>query len=415
MNAHEFRGDDTGYLSWLGTHPAGYLINIHKNYNPTDARLHHASCYTLRNQRGTLTDPYIKVCADQVADLAAWATQVVRVEIQPCRSCNARPGHTLTPAIGTTSTGTGPIPAGRYLAPSPAPGSSVFEAWADDYIHFENEPEWQTLLRNDITTQCAQLDPSADEVLHAMFYGDKPPRMDIENLVLYNLHYSFMRPGRNGIHFEHGLDTPAAPNGQAYRVSYRYALAPRSAGFTDWEQGRTVASFGWTELGEFRREEVPAQVWLALARRRGGQPEPALAAGTSFAVKIQIRPPQLDSPGPNTELVKGIIDGVVSAFQAHTDTSTSGEVAARLAKALPADRAEIEALLLERRWAMLGAVPRLVFLRGDAVQWNPGDDWCDAGELLVAPPAPTGTGWAISGQIVEISRRPNALAASFDA
>jgi hypothetical protein len=71
MSAHEFRGDDTGYLSWLGTHTAGYLINIHKNYNPTGARLHQASCYTLRNQRGTLTDPYIKVCADQVADLAA--------------------------------------------------------------------------------------------------------------------------------------------------------------------------------------------------------------------------------------------------------------------------------------------------------------------------------------------------------
>lgn len=314
-----------------------------------------------------------------------------------------------------TSTGSDPISVGRYLAPLPAPGCSVVEAWADDYIHFQNEPEWQSLLRNDITTQCAQLDPSADEVLHAMFYGDKPPRMDIENLVLCNLHYSFMRPGRNGIRFEHGLDTPAAPNGQAYQVSYRYALASRSAGFSDWEQGRTVASFGWTELGKFRREKVLAQVWLALARRRGGQPEPALAAGTSFAVKMQIRPPQLNSPGPNAELVKGIIDGVVSAFQAHTDTSTSGEVAARLAKALPADPAEIEALLLECRWAVLGAVPRLVFLRGGAVQWNPGDDWCDAGELLVTPPAPTGTGWAISGQIVELSVRPNVIVASFDA
>ena len=63
---------------------------------------------------------------------------------------------------------------------------------------------------------------------------------------------------------------------------------------------------------------------------------------------------------------------------------------------------------------MLGAVPRLVHLRGDAVQWNPGDDWCDAGELLVAPPA-TGTGWAISGQIVELARRRNAPATSPDA
>jgi hypothetical protein len=415
MSAHEFREDDTGYLSWLQTHAAGYLINIHKCYNPADARLHHASCNTLRNQRGTLTDPYVKVCAAQLADLEVWAIQVVRAEIQPCRRCNARPRPPLTPVMGTASAGAGPIPVGRYLAPPPEPGSSVVPAWADDYIHFEGKPEWQRLLRNEITSFCANLDPSGDEVLHAAFYGDKPPRMDIENLVLYNLHYSFMRAGRNGIRFEHGLDIPAAPNGEAYRVSYRYALAPRSAGFTDWEQGRTVASFGWIDLCEFRREKVPAQVWLALARRRGGKPERPLAAGASFAVKVEIRPPHLNSPGPNTELVKGIIDGVVSAFQAHTDTSTSSEVAARLAKVLPADPGEIEALLLERRWAVLGGVPRLVYLRGDAVQWNPGDDWCDAGELIVAPPKLTGTSWAISGQIVELSRRANAIATRFDA
>ncbi|MCW2690610.1 MAG: hypothetical protein JWR37_5500 [Mycobacterium sp.] len=91
MSAYEFRGDDAGYLSWLQTHPAGYLINIHKNYNPADARMHHASCYTLRTQRGTQTDPYVKVCADQLAGLETWAIEIVGgAKIQPCRSCNAR-------------------------------------------------------------------------------------------------------------------------------------------------------------------------------------------------------------------------------------------------------------------------------------------------------------------------------------
>lgn len=306
---------------------------------------------------------------------------------------------------GTASEGTRQDIDGRYLAPPPEPGSSVVTAWADDYIHFENEPEWQKRLRKTITARCAELHPSSHEVLHAAFYGYKPPRMDIENLVLCNLHYSFKQPGRHGIRFEHGLKTPAAPNGEAYRVGYRYALVPHEGGYIDWQQGRTVASFDWTDLGEFRREKVPAQVWLALARRRGGQPEPTLVAGTPFAVNMKIRPPRANSPGPNAELVKGIIDGVVSAFQAHTDHSTSGEVAARLAKVLPAAPKEIETLLLERRWSVLGAVPRLVFLRGPAVQWNPADDWCSAGELLTATPEPTGTGWAISGQIVELSRR----------
>jgi hypothetical protein len=171
-------------------------------------------------------------------------------------------------------------------------------------------------------------------------------------------------------------------------------------------------SFGWTDLGEFRRDKIPAHVWLALARRRGGEPEPSLTAGTSFAVKAEIRPPYGQSPRLSAELVKGIIDGVVSAFQAHTDTSTSGQVAARLANVLPAGPAEIEDLLLERRWAVLGLVRRLVYLRDGAVQWNPGDDWCDAGELLAAEPTPADTGWAITGQIIELSRSHNATAAS---
>jgi len=410
MCVHVFRGDDAGYVSWLEAHPAGFLVNIHKSYNLESARLHHASCYTLRNQRGTLTDPYIKVCADQLAELEAWAMTAVRAAIQSCGSCRARPRAAHVAVMVTASTAAGSVDAGRYLLRPTEPDSSVIEAWADDYIHFENEPEWQKTLRREITSLCANLNPSADEVLHATFYGEKPARMDIENLVLYNLHYSFKEPGRNGIRFEHGLGSPATLD--AYRVSYRYALASRSDGFADWEQRRTVASFGWTDLGEFRGGKVPAKVWLALARRRGGKPEPPLEARTSFAVKVKIRPSQWHSPSLNAELVKGVIDGVVSAFQAHTDTSTSGDVAARLAEVLSADPAEIEALLLDRRWAVLGAVRRLVYLRGDAVQWNPVDDWCDAGELLAEPPEPTKPGWAISGEIVELCRRDSTLAAS---
>ena len=43
VSAHEFRGDDAGYLSWLVAHSAGYVINIGKNYNATGARMHPAS------------------------------------------------------------------------------------------------------------------------------------------------------------------------------------------------------------------------------------------------------------------------------------------------------------------------------------------------------------------------------------
>jgi hypothetical protein len=401
MSARTFCGDDAGYLAWLDTHPAGYLINIHRSYgtrgNPGDSRLHHASCRSLpRSQRGSLTDPYVKVCADDLADLEAWARATLRGDIQPCGSCHGR-----SRPVRVTDTAAA-APTGRYLVLPPKPGSAMVTAWADDYIRFQDEPDWQKTMRQQIISGCANLHPSDTEVLHATFYGDKRAGMDIENLVLYNMLYSFAKPGHNGIRFEHGSAPPDAA--EEYRFAYRYALAPRSDGFRDWTQCRTVASFDWTDLGLFRRSKILAQVWLALARRRDAKPEQALPAGSPFAITVKIRPPQQISPGLNSNLVKGVIDGVVCAFQAHTDTSTSAEVAARLANALPANAEEIEALLLDRRWAVLGAVPQLVRPWRESVQWYPSDDSCYAGELIAESPEATGTSWTISGRIVELSR-----------
>ena len=107
---------------------------------------------------------------------------------------------------------TGPVPKGRCDVHGPVAGGAVVEAWADDYIRFEGRPAWQDRLRTEIRIRCPQLEPSAGEVLHATFFGDKPPNADVENLALYNID-SFEIAGRNGIRFEHGGAAPSAgPN-----------------------------------------------------------------------------------------------------------------------------------------------------------------------------------------------------------
>lgn len=279
-------------------------------------------------------------------------------------------------------------------------GSAVVEAWADAYIRFEGRPAWQEQLRNEIRSACGQLEPSAEQVLHATFFGDKRPGADIENLALYNIS-SFRGAGRNGIRFEHGDAVPPAPDGAEYAFCYRYALAPRSGGFTQWQQRRTLASFDWTDLGAFADNKRQAQVWLALARGNATVAEPACAPGMPFAVSLQVRPPLGRQPAWG-DLLKGIFDGAISAFQAHTDATVLPEVVARLATMLPADPVEIEELLVDRRGAVLGVVPQLVSLRDAGVQWNPADDRCVAGELLAAEPV--GPRWAIRGELVELSR-----------
>ena len=157
----------------------------------------------------------------------------------------------------------GPVPEGRCEAHGPVAGSPVVEAWADDYIRFERRPVWQQHLRTEIKTRCGQLQPSAGQVLHATFFGAKHRKADVENVALYYID-SFGIVGRNGIRFEHGAAVPPAPDGGAeYPFCYRYALAPRSGTFADWQQGRRLASFDWTDLGAFPDKKRLAQVWLA--------------------------------------------------------------------------------------------------------------------------------------------------------
>jgi hypothetical protein len=404
----EYRDDDAGYLDWLAANPDGYVINIRRSYNPTDGRVHRADCWTISglNSGGkALTVPYVKVCAERRDDLFGWTLHQFEAPILPCGIClpdsDAAQRNSIRPAEQAAAAA---VPEeGRCEIHGPAADSAVVEAWADDYIRFERRPAWQEQLRTKIRNCSRQLEPSAEQLLHATFFGDKHPNADVENVLLYYID-SFKVAGRNGIRFEHGNAVPPAPDGAEYRFCYRYGLAPRLGPFTHWQQGRTLASFDCTDLGTFAGDKKLAQVWLALARGRyEGKVElnePA-APETPFAVRVQLRPP-LERQPVLGGLVKGIFDGVICAFQAHTDTAVLPEVVARLAQDLPVPPAEIEEHLLDQRRAVLGAVHKLVSPYRAGVKWNPSDHLCVAGELL--PTEPVDERWAIKGDIVELSR-----------
>jgi hypothetical protein len=391
--AVEFRDDDAGYLAWLAAHQDGYVVNVARSHTASDARLHHVGCRTISSEsppKGTWTGAYVKVCADRMHALEQWAIDHVSRPIKRCGTC--RPGGDDL-GRGLTE----PVTAESHCdIDGPTVDSATVDAWADEYIRFERRPEWQELLRAEIRRRCGQLTPSSDEVLHATFFGAKPPNADIENLLLYNID-TFRAAGRNGIRCEYGA---AAPEGRR-RFGYRYALARRWADFDHWRQGRTLASFDWTDLGPFVGEKKLAQVWFALACGDTQASVSAPAPATPFAVKVEIRPP-LERQPVWGGLVKGVVDGVVCAFQAHTDTSILPDVVARLSKDLPAHPADIERCLLDQRRAVLGAVPQLVSPYRSGVKWDPADHRCVAGEVLAADPVDAR--WAIRGELVELHR-----------
>lgn len=299
---------------------------------------------------------------------------------------------------------TASAPERRSVANGPSSGRSVVEAWADDYIRFDRLPEWQVRVRNEIRSRCNRLTPSGDQVLEASFFGPKLPNADVENIVLYNIG-SFRTAGRNGIRFEHGSAVPPAPDGADYPFCYRYSLASRSSSFAHWQRGRTLASFDWADLGAFSGEKKLAQVWLALSRAEAEVATVPRLPDTTFAVRVQVRPPQGTRPVWGG-LVKGIFDGVITAFQSHSDTTGLADVAKRISTIIPVDTTAIEQYLLDQRRGVLGNVPRLASAYRDGVKWDPSDHFCVAGELIAAPPF--GRNWAIKGEVIEV-RRPEAI------
>ena len=106
VNVQEFRDDDAAYVNWRTEHEGGYVINIQRTLHPSDARLHRADCRSIAgtNARpGPWTSAYIKVCADEVADLDAWAVAHNLSAIRGCSMCH--PARGTFPPVKLSSPG----------------------------------------------------------------------------------------------------------------------------------------------------------------------------------------------------------------------------------------------------------------------------------------------------------------------
>ena len=76
MSVELFRDDDRGYTAWLTENTRGYVLNIQRSMNPSDARVHKVACRTITGMppRGrTWTGPYVKACSPSLTELYAWA------------------------------------------------------------------------------------------------------------------------------------------------------------------------------------------------------------------------------------------------------------------------------------------------------------------------------------------------------
>jgi hypothetical protein len=81
-----FRDDDIGYTAWLAAHPAGWVVNAKRNPTPAHLKLHRADCPTISELKSGYsrwtTGQYVKVCAEDRADLDAWAQTTLAAALE---------------------------------------------------------------------------------------------------------------------------------------------------------------------------------------------------------------------------------------------------------------------------------------------------------------------------------------------
>lgn len=86
-----FVDDDRGYLEWLRQHPRGLVINCERRPRANYLKLHRADCWTISGTpsrgRQWTTGDYLKACANDGAELRAWAREATGADPTGCTFC----------------------------------------------------------------------------------------------------------------------------------------------------------------------------------------------------------------------------------------------------------------------------------------------------------------------------------------
>jgi hypothetical protein len=239
--------------------------------------------------------------------------------------------------------------------------------------------------------------------MHGWLVSNDARACDAENVLFYNLQSapSLGRAGAAGIRFERVFtEPPTAPDGLSGLAYYhRYQTTEQRDPFTRWRPARSLAH--WRNLPlplELARYHA-AQSWF---RMHGGAVE-IVGSATGYNAKFGLRlalHTTAATAASAASLIKPIFDGVIASFQRHDGTDLD-EVSARIADRLSEGAGVIRRLLMQDSHAILGAA-RLVRPWQQSVQWNPCDDRCVAGELLVVRDQPPGAPVLMSGELLEV-------------
>ena len=387
----------------------GFIFNdFSRTGDPTNDVLHSAGCRWLARMNTGVPKLYFEPGEDPISWLNA-NRRGEGVGWKRCGTCGGQPGSAATGGLQH-----GPL--GQGTAGPPATGAAphhivrvrdgVVEAWASRRLQF-GAKGWQVELRTELAEALQSLEAADGQLLHGTFLSASRESFDVENALFYNLERTacFARACRTGLRFERGFERPpGAPRGLALADSYhRYELVPVDIGYRHWLEGATLARITTRPFGPANALTKPAIVWHA---SRTGKVEALAEPGLpeSYGMRVWLSPPSTDPPNP-AAVIKPLIDGLVSALHYHDEPSSLAEISERIARQVGIAADTAGAALTDRTDAVLGP-RRLAWRWGeDGVQWNPADDRCVVGDVILASASQDGL-WNARAEVFGVEYSP---------
>ncbi len=248
-------------------------------------------------------------------------------------------------------------------------------------------PAWVEKVLKPLRSELQNLEAEPDEIIEARYISTKRGKADVENLLFYNVRKlvaSFGKSSRHGLRFSY-LDRSRYPDEECPRLlessecfaHYKsYQLVKKDAPFF---RGKceSVASY------EFScSKPEPENVWWSSVNAEWSlNPEwkrkMKKGALKDFALRVDAQYPQEREQCAVSHLKK-VFDGIVSAMHVWTNEEWVDEVTNRVKRTQQkVSRKLIRAKLQNNDHAFLG--------ENNKKRWDPADDRCVAGELLLSP------------------------------
>ena len=270
------------------------------------------------------------------------------------------------------------------------------ELWSTTRPPFEPKG-WLREMRDEVANAVRQLKPVSDEVLHAVYKSSHADRCDVENVLFYNIGPGAFRLAMaNGVRFERSFSPSPPPRSPIDTPQHyqSYAIRPVDEEFMHWRAGAAAANWEGIEVPPLTGSTRTAAIWHAV-KMASERVRLERSVEGRFGVRVVVDVPDA-AAGANVALfLKPLFDGLIAAFHRH-DGYDLDEVSLRLARQTGANNRRVATFLAGAETAVLGERRLLRRFRA-GVQWNPRDEDCVAGEVLLR--VARGRKWAMSGAL----------------